>query len=205
MFNVFLKNINVCVDTGYFVWPKQCSPFLIIFDVFFQKTLTKRGSSKKMNHTIHHFSVIMKYQQDELILRALMYCINSLMHNAPCCKIFKVCLTILGHYVATLCIEGLKIRKQLLRNKDFQYLCTADNVENLPWKINHEHCIFNAIFNMNLAAGIFGKIPFESVRSSRSQMFFKMCHLKNFANFARKYLCCDLFIIKRQTQPRPAT
>ena len=52
-------------------------------------------------------SVIMKYQQDQMILRALRYCINP-SFNA-CCKIFKVCLVILGHYVATLRIKGLKI------------------------------------------------------------------------------------------------
>ena len=46
-------------------------------------------------------STIMKYQQDQMILRA----------HAPKCQTHKVCLTILGHYVATLCIKGLKIRK----------------------------------------------------------------------------------------------
>ena len=56
-----------------------------------QKKLTKRGSSKKMNHhpslslekETRDVSLTMKYQQDRTILRALMYCINPLMHNAP--------------------------------------------------------------------------------------------------------------------------
>ena len=51
---------------------------------------------------------------------------------------------------------------------------------------------------MNLAAEVFGKIPSFVNVSSRSQMFFKICHLKYFANFAQKYLCCILFVIKLQ-------
>ena len=51
---------------------------------------------------------------------------------------------------------------------------------------------------MNLAAEMFGKIPSFASVSSRSQMFFKICHLKYFANFAQKYLCRSLFIIKLQ-------
>ena len=39
---------------------------------------------------------------------------------------------------------------------------------------------------------------FGSVKSSRSQIFFKICHLKNFVNFAQKYLCRSVFIIKLQ-------
>ena len=31
-------------------------------------------------------------------------------------------------------------------------------------------------------------------RSSRSQMFFQMCVLKNFANFTGKHLCWSLFL-----------
>ena len=36
-------------------------------------------------------------------------------------------------------------------------------------------------------------------RSSRSQIFFKICFLKNFANFTRKHLCWNHFLIKLQT------
>ena len=39
-------------------------------------------------------------------------------------------------------------------------------------------------------------------RSSRSQMFFKIGALKNFANFKGKHLCWSLFLIKLQA-PRP--
>ena len=35
-------------------------------------------------------------------------------------------------------------------------------------------------------------------RSSRSQMFFKIGALKNFANFTEKHLCWSLFLIKLQ-------
>ena len=56
-----------------------------------QTTLNKQGSSKIMNHhpsrslekETRDVSVIMKYQQDQLILRALMYCVNPTMYNAP--------------------------------------------------------------------------------------------------------------------------
>ena len=41
-------------------------------------------------------------------------------------------------------------------------------------------------------------------RSSRSQMFFKIVVLKNFAKFTRKHLCWSLFSIKLQAL-RPAT
>ena len=42
------------------------------------------------------------------------------------------------------------------------------------------------------------------VQSSRSQMFFKINLLKNFAIFTRKNLCWSLFLIKLQTS-RPVT
>ena len=38
----------------------------------------------------------------------------------------------------------------------------------------------------------------DHFRSSRSQMFFKISVLKNFANFTRKHLCCSLFLLKLQ-------
>ena len=38
-----------------------------------------------------------------------------------------------------------------------------------------------------------------TIRISRSQMFFKIGILKNFANFKRKHLCWSLFLIKLQT------
>ena len=44
----------------------------------------------------------------------------------------------------------------------------------------------------NVQTNIKGKIP----RSSRSQMFFKIAVLKNFAVLSRKHLCWSLFLIK---------
>ena len=38
-------------------------------------------------------------------------------------------------------------------------------------------------------------------RSSRSQIFFKIGVLKDFANFTGKHLCCSLFLIKLQARP----
>ena len=40
--------------------------------------------------------------------------------------------------------------------------------------------------------------PHPLWRSSRSQMFFKIDVLKNFANFTGKHLCWSLFLIKLQ-------
>ena len=37
------------------------------------------------------------------------------------------------------------------------------------------------------------------VRSSRSQMFFKIDVIKNFVNFTGKHLCWSLFLIKFKT------
>ena len=45
---------------------------------------------------------------------------------------------------------------------------------------------------------------FCSSRSSRSQMFFKIGVLKNFANFTGKQLCWSIFLIKLQAF-RPTT
>ena len=41
-----------------------------------------------------------------------------------------------------------------------------------------------------------GKSSSETLRSSRSQMFFKIGVLKNFSMFAKKHLCSSLFLIK---------
>ena len=41
-----------------------------------------------------------------------------------------------------------------------------------------------------------GKCSSENLRSSRSQMFFKIGVLKNFSMFAKKHLCSSLFLIK---------
>ena len=41
-----------------------------------------------------------------------------------------------------------------------------------------------------------GKSPSENLRSSRSQMFFKIGVLKNFPMLAKKHLCSNLFLIK---------
>ena len=43
------------------------------------------------------------------------------------------------------------------------------------------------------------KLSRETLRSSRSQMFFKIDVLKNFSIFARKHLCWSLFLTKLQT------
>ena len=40
--------------------------------------------------------------------------------------------------------------------------------------------------------------PHPLCRSSRSQMFFKIVVLKDFANFTEKHLACSLFLIKMQ-------
>ena len=42
-------------------------------------------------------------------------------------------------------------------------------------------------------------VQFRLRRSSRSQMFFKISVLKNFALFTGKHLCWSLFLIKRET------
>ena len=46
---------------------------------------------------------------------------------------------------------------------------------------------------------IFTIITFTTIRSSRSQMFYKTSVLKNFENFTGKYLCWSLFLIELQT------
>ena len=43
-----------------------------------------------------------------------------------------------------------------------------------------------------------GKRSSETLRSSHSQMFFKIVILKNFSIFAKKHLCSCLFLIKLQ-------
>ena len=44
----------------------------------------------------------------------------------------------------------------------------------------------------------------KKARSSRTQMFFRICVLKNFVNFTRKHLRVSLFLIKLQASI-PAT
>ena len=94
----------------------------------------------------------------------------------------------------------------------FQYLCRADNVKNLPWKINNIQYLvlykpgalyFQRHFQHEFSCGNIRKDSFSSVRRSRLQMFFKICHLKHFANFARKYLCRSVFIIKLKALGQP--
>ena len=51
---------------------------------------------------------------------------------------------------------------------------------------------------------IYKKIFLDLTRSRRSQMFFKIGVLKNFANYTGEYLCWSLFLIKLQPL-RPTT
>ena len=108
----------------------------------------------------------MKYQQDQLILRALMIV--------------------------------LKKRKWLFRKSFLVLLLIISKI--CPWKINIQHLVlckpgaqyFQRHFQHEFSCGNICKDSFGSVRS-RSQMFFKICHLKNFANFARKYVSQPLY------------
>ena len=157
---------------GYFVWPKLWSSFFIFSK---SKKLTKRGSSKEINHypslsiekVTRDVSVIMKYQQDQMILRALMYCIKE---------------------------TWMAFSKELF--SDYVQLI----INNIQYLILYKTGVlyFQRYFEHEFSCGNIRKDSFGSVRSSFSQMFFKICHLKNVANFAPKYLCRSLFIIKFQ-------
>ena len=57
---------------------------------------------------------------------------------------------------------------------------------------------FRTIFSENISARLF-RNQFLQGRSSRSQMFFKIVALKNFANFTVKHLCWSLVLMKLQT------
>ena len=147
----------------------------MIFSKSKKKKITKRGSSKNESLYItvtHDVSLIMKYQQNQLILRALMIV--------------------------------LKKRKWLFRKSFLVLLLIISKI--CPWKINIQYLVlckpgaqyFQRHFQHEFSCRNISKDSFGSVRS-RSQMFFEICHLKNFANFARKYLYRSLFIIKLQT------
>ena len=67
-----------------------------------------------------------------------------------------------------------------------------------PWSLTPS-------YNLNLEPlGRCNSEPLKKSKSSRSQLFFELSRIKNFAIFTGKHLCSGLFLIKLQAF-RPAT
>ena len=70
-------------------------------------------------------------------------------------------------------------------------------VKNIQVPTSQKHEIYGRRWSPFFNEVIYG--PFSKrYRSSRSQMFFKLAALNNFANFTGKDLCCSFFLIKLQ-------
>ena len=62
------------------------------------------------------------------------------------------------------------------------------------------HFICSLLCYLSMQENIQTNIKGKNLRSSRTQMFFKIAVLKNFAVLPRKHLCWSLFLIKLQAQ-----
>ena len=84
------------------------------------------------------------------------------------------------------------------------YMCNISNAGNVSNESNESNFSWKSSNKLKkrkrickgLKISVMGVISTTSIKSSRSQMFFKIGVLKNFAIFTGKHMCKSLFLIK---------